>query len=221
MTGVIHPQNQEKVSSKDKTAEIKRGRARATNALGQSTKDRIVQAYAKLIRRRRTADVSVDDIAAAAKVKKGTLLYHFGSKEGLQLQMVRDYAAHLEERYQAGIREARKKWPELPDAVAGFAEWYRWFYASAEPGYTDYGLAILSLAAKNSKLIEPVNSWYESVFARIRESAGPESPAIVTVLALEGLFYLNHFHVNALPPGETDALLKRLLAPELYEKPQR
>lgn len=204
------------MSSKAVAAEIKRGRARTTNALGQSTKERIVQAYKNLIKKKRTADIPIDTVAAEANVKKGSLLYHFGSKEGLQLELVRDYAAHLEERYQAGIRTAEKKWPNLPPAVAGYAEWYRWFSQSADKHYTDYGLAVLSLASGNPRLIEPVNRWYESVFARIRSSAGPNSPALAAVLALEGLFYLRHFHVLALSADETDELLKRLLSPELY-----
>lgn len=191
--------------------EVKRGRVRKTNLLGSSTKEKILDSYRSLIRERHTADVSLDDICHYADVKKGTLLYHFGSKEELQKIIVEQYVEHLEERYQAGIAVAVKKWPNHAPAVAGFVEWYRAYWHVKDPLYSAYGVAVLSLSAGNETLTAPVNRWYESVFARIREESANDRHALVAVLALEGLFFLGHFRVNVLASDELNAVLDDLL----------
>ena len=191
--------------------EVKRGRVRKTNLLGSSTKEKILDSYRSLIRERHTADVSLDDICHHADVKKGTLLYHFGSKEELQKIIVEQYVEHLEERYQAGIAVAVKKWPNHAPAVAGFVEWYRAYWHVKDPLNSAYGVAVLSLSAGNETLTAPVNRWYESVFARIREESANDRHALVAVLALEGLFFLGHFRVNVLASDELNAVLDDLL----------
>lgn len=200
------------VASEVRKKEVKRGRPRTSNVLGSSTKEKILESYRTLIRERHTADVSLDEICQRADVRKGTLLYHFGSKEGLQKIIVEQYVDHLEECYQAGIEVAVMKWPDHAPAVAGFVEWYRGFSQIKDSNYSEYGLAVLSLSAGNGALIAPVNQWYESVFARIRAASANNRQALVAVLALEGLFFLGHFKVNVLASDELNAVLDDLLA---------
>ncbi len=196
----------------EKKIELKRGRPRTTNVLGSNTKEKVLESYRTLIRERRTADVSLDDICRHADVKKGSLLYHFGSKEGIQKIIVERYINHLESCYQAGIHTAKMKWPHHSPAVAGFVEWFRTYSQVKDPTYSEYGLAVLSLTAGNEALIAPINQWYESVFSRIRAESEGNHQALVAVLALEGLFFLGHFRVRVLASDELNAVLDDLLA---------
>lgn len=200
------------MTTEEKKTEVKRGRPRTTNVQGSNTKEKLLEAYRALIRERRTADVSLDDICRRADVKKGTLLYHFGSKEGIQKTIVERYVDHLEARYQIGMRMAEEKWPDHPPAVAGFVEWFRSYSQVEDPDYSEYGLAVLSLAAGNETLIVPINQWYESVFSRIRAASKGNRQALVAVLALEGLFLLGHFRVKVLEADELNTVLDDLLA---------
>lgn len=199
------------VEAEEKKTEVKRGRPRTTNVLGSNTKEKVLESYRSLIRERRTADVSLDDICRRADVKKGSLLYHFGSKEGIQKIIVERYVDHLEACYQAGMQAAEEQWPDHAPAIAGFVEWFRTYSQVKDPTYSEYGLAVLSLTAGNETLIAPVNRWYESVFARIRAASEGNRKALVAVLALEGLFLLGHFRVKVLASDELNAVLDDLL----------
>ncbi|GAA1710164.1 TetR/AcrR family transcriptional regulator [Fodinicola feengrottensis] len=53
------------------------------NARAGATKVRIFQATLELIAERGAVEMSIDDVAAAAGVAKGTVFYNFGSKSGL------------------------------------------------------------------------------------------------------------------------------------------
>jgi AcrR family transcriptional regulator len=53
------------------------------NARAEATRIRIFRATLELIAERGAVEMSVEDVAAAAGVAKGTVFYHFGSKSGL------------------------------------------------------------------------------------------------------------------------------------------
>ncbi|MGG5172700.1 TetR/AcrR family transcriptional regulator [Pseudarthrobacter sp. J1738] len=67
------------------TAETKRLRPARTNA----TRQKLFDAAMHLIGERGASGVTVDEIAAAAGVSKGTVYYNFGSKSDLVAQLVR------------------------------------------------------------------------------------------------------------------------------------
>ena len=69
----------------DGPGEGKRLRPERTNA----TKQRLFEASMELIGERGAAGVTVDEIAAAAGVSKGTVYYNFGSKSDLIAQLLR------------------------------------------------------------------------------------------------------------------------------------
>src|SRR6476620_2592150 len=57
--------------------------------LTNATKQRLFEASMELIGERGAAGVTVDEIAAAAGVSKGTVYYNFGSKSDLIAQLLR------------------------------------------------------------------------------------------------------------------------------------
>ncbi|WP_372699874.1 TetR/AcrR family transcriptional regulator [Arthrobacter sp. JSM 101049] len=86
-----------------------RQRVRATDS-----KHRLFAASMSLIGERGHHSVTVDEIAAAAGVSKGTVYYNFGSKAQLIGQLIRFGADVLFERLEAGVAN--------PDPVAGFRD---------------------------------------------------------------------------------------------------
>lgn len=85
-----------------------RTRVRAT-----ASKHRLFEASLELIGERGHHNVTVDEIAAAAGVSKGTVYYNFGSKSELIGELLKYGMAILHERLEAGAA--------LPDPRAGLA----------------------------------------------------------------------------------------------------
>src|ERR1051325_9661060 len=87
-----------------------------------ATKDALVDAFLRLVARRPVADVSVRDVAAAARVNHGLVHRHFGSKEGLVRAAVAELSrlAFADERpgLTAGSFALLSEHPELPIIVA-------------------------------------------------------------------------------------------------------
>jgi AcrR family transcriptional regulator len=85
----------------------------------QETSDSILDASIELFIRYGFEKTSMDTIAVAAKVAKGTLYYHFASKEGIVDAIVERYAAEGEARLSAIAADGGKGFVEkLGAAVA-------------------------------------------------------------------------------------------------------
>ncbi|WP_134321691.1 TetR/AcrR family transcriptional regulator [Cumulibacter soli] len=91
--------------------------ARTPGRSAGDTKRLILDAAAKLIGRHGTA-VPISDIATAAGVSKGGLLYHFPSKESLLSEM----AVSLNDEFRAAVQERAAQEPE--DAPGRLARAY-------------------------------------------------------------------------------------------------
>lgn len=185
--------------------EIKRGRPRRTNIQGSNTQSDILQAARRVIVEKGVELLSMDRVAKEAGVAKGTLLYHYPTKEKLLMELMKNYTEHLESCLLAGMNKCRHTTNPL---ASGFSAWFKDFYAQ-DRTYTSFGLAILSYAAHNPKFREPVRRWYESLFEKLRVGNDPDE-AIFCVLALEGLFYLQHFDLNVLTPKEIEQVTERV-----------
>ncbi|HEY0117463.1 MAG TPA: TetR/AcrR family transcriptional regulator [Cellulomonas sp.] len=70
-----------------------------------SVREQIVKAALALVADRGIAATSIDDIAAAAGVAKGSIFYNFGSKSGLFAAIIGDGVAHLT----AALKEAAEQ----------------------------------------------------------------------------------------------------------------
>ncbi len=74
------------------------------------------------------ARASLDDVVRAARVTKGALYHHFGSKQGLFEAVVRDLEAELVARVTADAALATDPWDELANVCRSYLE------ASLDPG---------------------------------------------------------------------------------------
>ncbi|WP_063055323.1 TetR/AcrR family transcriptional regulator [Nocardia salmonicida] len=81
--------------------------------MSPGTRDRILDALETLLLERGTAQMTLDNVAAAAGVSKGGLLYHFKSKDALLVGLVH----RLGERARTQLDEARA-------SGSSIAEWY-------------------------------------------------------------------------------------------------
>lgn len=183
------------------------GRPLKSLARGTTKKDEILNAAQRIIVQYGVGQLSFDRIVQEAGVAKGTLLYHFKNKDNLLLEIVKNYVAHLDEQLNRGIAMTSQS---SNSVASGFAHWYRHFYATTKSN-TAFGISILSYSARNDKLIAPIREWYEKVFAMARNAGDDVLEVLFAILAVEGLFYLQHLHLNALTPQENDQIIERVL----------
>ncbi|MGN1209175.1 MAG: TetR/AcrR family transcriptional regulator [Duodenibacillus sp.] len=195
-------------SSAPEPGVIKRGRPRKTNRMGEGTIDNIAAAARTVLTRDGAGRFTLERVAAEAGITKGTLLYHFSNKEALLDLLMDKYIERLQSRLEKGAQAAREKNPDskVDPTVAAFAEWYRVFRAE-DMGSTNLGLALLTMAASDDALRGKLRAWYCRIFETLDKSAAGDD-AYIAVLAMEGLFYLRHFHLDV--PG--DAAVERILA---------
>lgn len=188
---------------------IKRGRPRKTNRQGRDTIEEITQAAMRILAAEGSSHLTFDRIAKEASITKGTLVYHFRTKEVLLEHLMEVYKERLAKRLRIGRMEAEISGSSIPDpTVAGFFEWYRTFRAEGQ-GNTAFGLSVLGLSAKNETMRSILQTWYEDLFSELRRSpCGVDG--LIAVLAIEGLFYLRHFRMDRLHDEDVESVLKTL-----------
>lgn len=196
----------EKTEKRDQTGTMKRGQLRRTNRQGSETKELIAEAAKTILREEGGEHLTFDRIARVADISKGTLMYHYASKNALMEELMERYRERLEKRLRLGMMEAEMVESPVKDpVVAGFLEWYRAF-REEDASNTAYGLSILALSAKNDRMRKVLQDWYEGLFKELKDSpAGVD--ALIGVLALEGLFFLRHFLLDAIGDDEVRAVL--------------
>lgn len=107
----------------------------------------IINAAAKLFATRPFHEVRLDDVAAAARVGKGTLYIYFKNKDDLYISLIRNgFSQVLEQLNQRTVDEAASAWEILGQhvkALVGFAWRHPHFYEltrAAGPERHDWGL---------------------------------------------------------------------------------
>lgn len=130
----------------------------------EATRNRLFEATMRLARGTGLAGVTVDDIAAEARVAKGTVYYNFGSKDGLVEALLRHGVSRLAEQLTAATEaveaagdDASAELAALVDAALAFIEQY--------PGFSQILV---------SELWRTPGSWAETL--------GPLREEILTIL---------------------------------------
>jgi AcrR family transcriptional regulator len=162
------------------------------------TRRRILAAAYELFYRRGFGRVSVDEIAASARITKRTLYYHFESKDDL-------LAAMLEFHHQLAMAQIRK-WGDrlsgnpnimIDSLFADLANWAskpRWTGA----GFTRLVMELADLPGHPARVIASrhkaaLEHWLTSEFAK-RNVLRPEGCSRQIVLLLEGAMSLILIH---------------------------
>ena len=114
-------------------------------------------------------------------MSKGTLMYHYGSKNALMEELMERYRDRLAKRLSLGMIEAEMIESKVKDPI-------------------------LALSVKNDRMLKVLQDWYEELFDGLRDSkAGVDG--LIAVLALEGLFFLRHFRMDMIGDEEVRAAL--------------
>lgn len=147
------------------------------NAQGERTRARTLDAAMRVIEERGATALSLNAVAAQAGVSKGTLLYHFPSKEAL-VQAVVD---HYVELFEQAVDERARRHPG-PDA------WLRAYVAvGLDEGERRRSRALFGALAVNpdvtSRLRDRQREWQRRA---VEGSADPDT-ALLVKLAADGL----------------------------------
>ena len=162
------------------------------------TRRGILDAAYELFHRKGFGRVSIDEIAALAKITKRTLYNHFKSKDDLLVAVL----DHQHELAQARVRKYESRYSGTADEIvtvlfSGLAIW------SKRPGWTGAGFTrlVMELAdlpghparavARRHKAA--VEAWYAELFAKAQVSSPAERAREVALLA-EGAMALILIH---------------------------
>lgn len=89
----------------------------------QATRARILAAAGALFAAAGVDATTIEDIAAAADVAKGTFYYHYGSKDEVVGALVRDSMGHVSEQALAALADGVMPLDALRDFLLGCARW--------------------------------------------------------------------------------------------------
>ncbi len=169
------------------------------------TRGTVLDAAERVVRERGAARLTLDEVAAAAGLSKGGLLYHFASKEALIEAMVArlvEKFADIVARVAAGERGGKTELQAYVDAC---------FSPEAE-GIEAVGQALVAALANDLKLLRPLREHYRRAFDALRRSNGDFARGAAVLLAVEGLFFMKILDMLPLDGGETAAVATALHA---------
>jgi AcrR family transcriptional regulator len=146
------------------------------------TRDRILDALEQRLLQSNPATVTLEEVAAAANVSKGGLLYHFPSKDAMLAALVR----RLADRAEAQLAEFRS-------AGSSLAHWYlQTPNENDEAELALYRSAIASMRTLDSQaselreaVAEVMRTWKEGLGAEISDPVQAE----IVRLAGDGIFF--------------------------------
>jgi AcrR family transcriptional regulator len=147
--------------------------------------DELLDAAEAVIVRDGIASLTLDAVAAEAKVSKGGLLHHFPSKdrlvEALVVRTANAIRAHNEAAYQgASEGPGRMARGLLATNLRDMQEWC----TSCQRG----SAATVSALAHNPRLLEPMRTAYADLHRRVAQDDLPEGVGDAVVAAIDGLW---------------------------------
>ena len=163
---------------------------------------RILDASARLVRREGVRRLTIERVATEARLSRGGVLYHFGSKEAL----IQGMLARLTEQFEAQL-----------DLAAGNdleprGSWAR-AYLRASLGMdeetTELFSALIAAIAYDPRLLDPLRVRLAEWRRRTEEGLDPISAAICR-LASHALWLNGIFQMENLSPAERRAIVDRL-----------
>ncbi len=151
--------------------------------------------------------MTLEAVAARAKVSKGGLLYHFPSKEAIVLGMVSRIASIVQERFASGLaaeppgrgRHARTMLALMMDTEG-----------SLFPRLQRVAGPLLGAVSSNPKMLEPMQRFFKAVHQGMLDDGLSPDRSWLVLAALDGLKFWRVFGI--LQPSQKDlAGLRRLL----------
>jgi AcrR family transcriptional regulator len=153
------------------------------------TIDLILTAAERVVMRDGVMHLTIDAVAREARLSKGGLLYHFGTKEALIQAMLKRLIQYCEREIEAHQQH---------DAEPG--SWTRAYVRKtseprlAYPGEADFprskevGAGLVAAATTNPKLLEPLRERFQAWQQTIERDGIDPARATVVRLAVDGLW---------------------------------
>ena len=166
------------------------------------TADQILDATAYVVGRDGAAQLTLDAVAAQAKISKATVLYCYRSKNELIEAVVRRGVAMDTAFNDAAIASLG----DTPNAVI-----HGRLLAAAEAfpaGFHPVALSLCSALAQDAKLRSVQQNTQTAVIDRIKKTSAKPRAAMLAYLALEGLKLLEILDWHEWPKPERDDLLR-------------
>lgn len=172
-----------------------------------NTRDRLLDAAESVIIEQGVTAMTLDAVAAQAKVSKGGLLYHFPSKDDVVMGMVVRVASIIQERFAAGLaaeppgrgRHARTLLSMMLDTEG-----------SLFPRLQRVAGPLLGAITSNPKRLEPMQRFFKKVQQGMIEDGLTADRSWLVLATLDGLKFWRVFGI--LQPSPKDlAGLRQLL----------
>lgn len=164
-----------------------------------SARERILAAAAQLSHDCGASNLSLDAIAAEAGVSKGGLLYHFPSKVALMRALVTQSIEAFEGELEEASRACR-----CGDGETFLSAYVRLSVEHSAKKKPDPAGMLVAMA-EDPELLKPIKDFKRRLLDRLAAGPGDNATAIITYLALEGLFNLKIFDLDVLTDKERSA----------------
>ncbi|MGE0624926.1 MAG: TetR/AcrR family transcriptional regulator [Pseudomonadales bacterium] len=165
----------------------------------------ILEAAARIVEVDGAAHLTIDSVAAAARVSKGGVLYHFPTKLALLEGML--------DRLLMQMRERRDAWRASHAGEPNSALVARILEEHAQqPSERAMARAILAAAAENPDLLDDARAEAARSFAEAAEGSDPQALGWVLLLAVEGLRFLDMLKLLPLAAQEREQVHAYLLS---------
>lgn len=179
-----------------------------------NARERLLDAAETVVNERGVSAMTLEAIAAQAKVSKGGLLYHFPSKEAVVLGMVTRMVAMIEERFAAELaseppgkgRHARTLLRLMMDTGSG----------SLFPQVQKVASPLRASMVDNPEMLEPIRRFFRKVYQGMIDDGLPPNRSWLILATLDGLKFWRVF--DLLQPSASELKGLRLLLTEIIDK---
>ena len=179
----------------------------------------MLDAAEAVVVRQGIANLTLEAVAAEAKMSKGGLLHHFPTKD----RLVEGLVTRCAEQWRAGTLETYDRTAEGPGRMARALL----SHLRDAPAWTEQcqqsSTAAFAALAQNPRLIEPMRAVYSELRKRLSDDGLPPGVGETVLVAMDGL-WLNR--VLGLAPVDAQRLdrirrtLETLVTPAVRPRPQ-
>lgn len=173
-----------------------------------SCRDQLLDSAEEVVLRTGLGSLTLDAVAAQAKVSKGGLLYHFPSKDALIVAMVQRNCDNWRRDYTEAIAAESPGPGRVPRALLKMC------MGTPELCHETCrrsSVVMVAAIANNPELAAPLRKTYADLWARLNEDSGSAAAGEAVVLALNGLWFEQIFGLREMPADRLELIRKALL----------
>ncbi|RQT37190.1 TetR/AcrR family transcriptional regulator [Burkholderia contaminans] len=169
-----------------------------------SSRDRLLDAAAELVASQGIQNLTIEAVAAAAKVTKAGLVYHFKTRDDLLAALIERVVGELD-MLDLRAQEALEADDSAKPLKSSMAELSKLTFDMPE----DRRLLLANLLAATSlypHLAGPVRDFYSRSYARVAQSGPDAGQVLALVVALDGIALLEMLNLHRFTPEQRQVL---------------